>query len=78
MDTINEEQAILRSILSATKNTENADAKADLRKVRQRRKMTATYKAHKALETLHAEQYNRLFTQAYEVLGSDERYIEAV
>lgn len=78
MDTINEEQAILRSILSATKDPKDADAKANLRKVRQRRKMTATYKAHKALEALHAEQYTRLYSQAYEVLGSDERYTEAV
>ena len=78
MDTINEEQAILQSILSATKNTEDADAKAELRKIRQRRKMTATYKAHKALEALHAEQYNRLYSQAYEALGADERYTETV
>jgi len=78
VDSINEEQAILQSILSATKNTEDADAKANLRKIRQRRKMTATYKAHKALEALHAEQYNRLFSQAYEVLGADERYTETV
>ena len=78
MDTINEEQAILQSILSATKNTEDADAKAELRKIRQRRKMTAAYKAHKALEALHAEKYNRLYSQAYEALGADERYTETV
>ena len=78
MDTINEEQAILQSILSATKNTEDADAKAELRKIRQRRKMTASYKAHKTLEVLYPEQYERLFTQAYEILGADDRYTETV
>ncbi len=77
MDTIRE-QEVLRSILSSTKNEEDADAKAELRKIRQRRKMTATYKAHKALEALHAEQYERLFSQAYEALGRDERYAEIV
>lgn len=77
MDTIRE-QEVLRSILSSTKNEEDTDAKAELRKIRQRRKMTATYKAHKALEALHAEQYERLFSQAYEALGRDERYAEIV
>jgi hypothetical protein len=74
----NREQEVLRSILSSTENEEDADAKAELRKIRQRRKMTATYKAHKALETLHTEQYERLFSQAYEALGRDERYAEIV
>ena len=78
MDNINEEQAILQSILSATKNTEDADAKASLRKIRQRRKMTAAYKAHKTLEVLYPEQYERLFSQAYEILGADDRYTETV
>ena len=77
MDT-NREQEVLRRIMSSTQNTEDTDAIAALRKIRQRRKMTATYKAHKALETLHAEQYERLFTQAYAELGSDERYVEIV
>ena len=72
------EQEVLRNILSSTKNEEDSERKAQLRKIRQRRKMTAAYKAHKALETLHAEQYQRLFDQAYEILGEDTRYAESV
>ena len=72
------EQEVLRNILSSTKNEEDSERKAQLRKIRQWRKMTAAYKAHKALETLHAEQYQRLFDQAYEILGEDARYAESV
>lgn len=78
MNTTNE-QEILRSILSSTKiNEEDLERKAELRKVRQRRKMTAAYKAHKTLEVLYPEQYERLFTTAYEILGADDRYAETV
>ena len=74
------EQTVLDRIMTANRNEDviEKEAKAVARKIRQRRKMTATYKAHKALETLHAEQYERLFTQAYAELGSDERYVEIV
>ena len=77
MDTARE-QEVLQSVLSSPTNPDLDAQKAELRKIRQRRKMTATYKAHKALETLHAEQYERLFAQAYEVLGTDSRYSETV
>jgi len=78
VDTTNE-QEVLRSILSSAKvNEEDSERKAELRKIRQRRKMTASYKAHKTLEVLYPEQYKRLFNQAYEILGADDRYTETV
>ena len=78
-DITNAEQEALAKIMSSRQaDASEKEAKAVARKIRQRRKMTATYKAHKALEALHAEQYERLFTQAYTELGTDERYAEIV
>ena len=38
--------------------------------------MTAAYKAHKALEMLYPDQYDKFFDHAYSELGKDERYAE--
>lgn len=75
---ITNEQEVLLSIMSPAKTVEDSEQRAELRKVRQRRKMTAAYKAHKALEVMHAEQYEALFNTAYDLLGADERYSETV
>jgi hypothetical protein len=75
---ITNEQEVLLSIMSPAKTVEDSDERAELRKVRQRRKMTAAYKAHKALEVMHPEQYETLFSTAYDLLANDQRYTEAV
>jgi ribonucleotide reductase beta subunit family protein with ferritin-like domain len=76
-----EEQEVLNRILTsnASEATEtDKAAKAESRKIRQRRKMTAAYKAHKALETLHPEEYQRIYEAAFTALGTDERYADTV
>lgn len=76
-----EEQEVLNRILTSgtTEATEDdRAAKAEARKIRQRRKMTAAYKAHKALETLHPEEYQRIYAAAFTALGLDERYADTV
>ena len=82
MDITQAEQEVLDQLLSSSQPTEEEQAKAarvaEARKVRQRRKMTASYKAHKALELLYPEQYQKLLKHAYGALGNDERYAESV
>ena len=75
---ITNEQEVLLSIMSPAKTTEDSEQRAELRKVRQRRKMTAAYKAHKALEVMHPELYEKLFNAAYDMLANDDRYTETV
>ncbi len=74
------EQEVLDQLLSSSQPTEQEQAEAakskEARKIRQRRKMTAAYKAHKALEMLYPEQYDKFFQVAYSELGKDERYAE--
>ena len=82
MDITPAEQEVLDQLLSSSQPTEEEQAEAaratESRKIRQRRKMTASYKAHKALELLYPEQYEKLFDHAYTALGNDERYAETV
>ena len=71
------EKEVLETVLSANQNEESdaeKTARQEARKIRQRRKMTAGYKAHKALEALHPEEYIRFYNAAFDALGSDERY----
>ena len=75
---ITNEQEVLLSIMSPATNAEDSEQRTELRKVRQRRKMTAAYKAHKALEVMHPELYEKLFNTAYDMLANDERYSETV
>ena len=81
MDISPEEQEVLDPLLSSSQPTEEEQEEAakskEARKVRQRRKMTASYKAHKALELLYPEQYEKFFDHAYSELGKDERYAES-
>ena len=74
-------QEVLDQLLSSSLPTEEEQAEAakskEARKVRQRRKMTASYKAHKALELLYPDQYEKFFDHAYNELGKDERYAES-
>jgi hypothetical protein len=76
------EQEVLDQLLSSSLPTEEEQAKAEQatenRKVRQRRKMTASYKAHKALELLYPEQYEKFFKVAFSELGKDDRYAESI
>jgi len=74
------EQVALNRIMTANRNEDviEKEAKAEARKIRQRRKMTAAYKAHKTLEALYPEEFVRIYNAAFEALGSDERYSESV
>ena len=75
------EQEVLNRILTSGSSEATEDdkaAKAEARKIRQRRKMTAAYKAHKALEALHPEEYRRIYKAAFTALGADERYADTV
>tara|TARA_Y100000034_G_C6885851_1_gene406751 strand:- start:1481 stop:1789 length:309 start_codon:yes stop_codon:yes gene_type:complete len=76
-DITNAEQEALAKIMSSRQaDASEKEAKAVARKIRQRRKMTAAYKAHKTLEALYPEEYQRIYNAAFEALGSDERYDE--
>ena len=71
------EQEVLDRVLSSNQNEESEAekvARQEARRIRQRRKMTAAYKAHKALEALHPEEYARFYDAAFDALGKDERY----
>ncbi len=74
------EQTALDRIMTANRNEDviEKEAKAMARKIRQRRKMTAAYKAHKTLEALYPEEFVRIYNAAFEALGSDTRYNESV
>ena len=73
------EQVALNRIMTANRNEDviEKEAKAEARKIRQRRKMTAAYKAHKTLEALYPEEFVRIYDAAFEALGSDTRYNES-
>ena len=74
------EQVVLDRIMTTNRDQDGIEkeAKAAARKIRQRRKMTAAYKAHKTLEALYPEEFVRIYDAAFEALGSDDRYNESV